>query len=552
MSLLEKKLLEKSVIDDAIYRKANVIFRKYGGTFPLNLVRMNAIGEDDLLEFIQTNFSISLVTQERLENISISIMNLVPAELAKRFRLIPFGVTQTEVRVAMSDPTEDKIITEIAFITGRSVQAFTAAESVISWALLKYYGVITESGSELESITAPDIPAAGTEAEEIPIPLVTRKKEKQVFPSSSAAAEETNDGEADTKSGGGEVITEMGGWESPFELSRTSTIDIEIPAGQALKESSQRHKRKTPTKLALPAPDAPGEPPVEKAEEHQEQKEPPGEKFPVILHDEIMEAAPKTEPEKEAKEENQAHDAVQDRDSSVSIAPTHIIGSTSTVAETIGRKESKIPVRKRVPTPAQAPPQIKKTTLPPPPTTKGAPTKTIDRSRVDRWSAFISTLTDTEKIIERTLSFLDTVFGPTVFLWKKKDVLEPYRFSLSIPKSTYGKLKKIVVQPTGFTEIWKCLEKGNFSLIKVSARKEYKSIVDINVDASWVDETLIVIIPVVIGKVKAGVLISVPTREWEDTPELQEIFSVIANTISKVFEKIIMERKKGSHGNPGP
>ena len=519
MSLLEKKLLEKGVITDFIYRKAAFISRKYGGTIPLNLVRINAIVEDDLLDFITSSLTVQSVGMERLSEITLSILNIVPTELAKRFRLIPFGTTQDVVKVIMSDPTDEKIIEEVAFITGRTVQVYCALESVISWALLKYYGVITESGNELNEITRPEIEGMEPEDGDFPIPLVTRKK------SDSRPGAEAKTGAPPAAEGAGERMSEMGDWEAPFELSRTSTVNIDFPVPPQEKElaAPRRYKRKTPTKIAIPRPDA----------------------------DEVAAAQPHAAPAAPAEEKPAAAKTIddevpsrQDRDSSVSIAPIYFIGSTSTVAETIRSPYPDAPPVKRRPSP------IKQQTIPPSPSAQpaGHASRAIDRSRVDRWAAFIATLSDTEKIIERTLSFLDTVFGPTIFLRKKKDILEPYRFSLSIPVTQQDKLKAYPIGRQGFDELWDCLDRGHFSLVEIPSRREYKPIVAINVDAGWEEKTLVLMIPIVLGGMQMGVLLAVPAREWGDTPQLQENFGVIEATLSRVFSKLIMERKKGGHG----
>ncbi len=557
MSLLEKKLLEKAVVDDATFRKASIITKKYGGTLMLNLVRINAIIEDDLLSFITEKFSIESVTMERLSEVKISILNIIPSELAKRFRLIPFGTNQQEVKLVMSDPTDRKIIDEVAYITGRKVQVFAALESVISWALLKYYGVLTESGSELVDTESASDARGGQESEEIPIPLVTRKKKDEAGPRTQKKGGEGKGREEAEKAPPAEEkeVPEMGGWDAPFELSRTSTIEIDfVPGKKEEAGQEKRYRRKTPTKVAIPAP---GEEATRQAVEAEAQEK------PVVLEHAVEEEAPKAgaraEPEspKAAPESPKAAPAapkkdkpkepVQDRDSSVSIAPVFIIGSTSTVAETIKQEMAAPKKVPSVPIKRRPSPVARQRTLPPG-VMKGVSPRSIDPSRVDRWAAFMNTLTDTEKIIERTLSFLDTVFGPAIFMRRKKDILEPYRFSLSIPKSMHPKLVRLAARKPAFEQIWECLESGSFSLAQVSSSGEYKGILEINVDAGWEDRSLVLIIPVIIGGVQAGVLVAVPAREWEVSQELQDIFKVIEQTLSGVFEKIIRERKKGGHG----
>jgi hypothetical protein len=642
MSLLEKKLLETTRINDAVYRKVNYITKKYGGTVPLNLVRMNALVEDDLLAFLTRHFGVPSLAMKDLENIGMSVLNLVPVELAKRFRILPFGVSGNDLMVVLSDPTDDKIIDEISFITGRRVQVYATLESIISWALLKYYGVITESGAEIPHTTMPEVPMDDHEEEEIPIPLVTRKR-KSAAPAPAPAPEPVQEKLPpepvkeeikDESEITGEVnIAEMGGWDAPFELSRASTIDVQPTlTRKELKEEKKRVKRRTPTKMAVPAPEVVRR--VEKKDERKEKEkaavtapepvprieerkrkqtaaqalgaalgmekkegaakapEPSKKEAPAAKVEAVPVPAPERPtpkpaakekapepskkeapaaraeavpvPERPAPKPSTIEKAVVDaaaaapvektktpekaaagektrleRDSSVSISPVYIIGPTTAVAETIGKKETEPKPRKSVPPPAA------RTTFPPPAPAKGAPGKTIEPSRVTRWATFLGTLSETDKVIDAALAFLDTAFGPTIFLRMKKQAASPYRFSLSVPKSMIDGLKKIVIEPPSFAPLWLSLEEGHFALTRVIVPPELQPIMEVNIDAGWEDNPLVLLIPIIIGRTKIGALLSVPTKEWTETPELHETFGVIENTLSKAFGKIIMERKKG-------
>ena len=572
MSLLDKRLLDSSIVTDVMYRKASAVTKKHGGTLPLNFVRINVIVEDDLLSFIKQNFNIPSVEQKDIANIRMGIINMIPPEMAERFRILPFDFSGKEIKVVMSDPTDQKIFDEIAFIVQRKVSVFAALESVISWALLKYYGVITDSGSELtESISYAPAPPEGDEEADMPIPLVTRIRPSSVPPPSEAVnvpEKSRPAGEAPAQ----QHPPEMGNWEAPFDLSRKPSPPearaTEAKAAEkeqsAQQPADKRFKRKTPTKVAIPVPQEAVEIDFETTQKDDaaartaETQAIDMDDSPIVLQEEVpdepepkyitlppagAEAPPETGAAKKEAEKKE-----QVRRSAVSISSVRIIGKASQVAETIS------PI---LMTASTGPPAIEAseaeggglTTYPPPKPSSGAPSyKTIDRNRVDRWVRFVGTLRDTEKVIERALAFLDAVLGPTVFLRKKKDTLTPYRFSLSVPKMLHEKLKDTVVGRNDFPEVWQCLGDRKFLLARISKNEVSQTIIDINSDARMEAKPMVLVVPIVIVNAQVGAVISVPTGSWENTPDMQETLALIESTLSKAFETIILESKKGSHG----
>jgi len=219
----------------------------------------------------------------------------------------------------------------------------------------------------------------------------------------------------------------------------------------------------------------------------------------------------------------------------ISITPIYFIGTTSTVAETITTKAPEPP-----PPPEAAPPAPPvKTTYPPP-----TPNRTIDAVRIEKWAAFIGTLETTDEIIDRTLTFFDSVFGPALFLRKRKDALAPYRFSPSISAPLQEKMGGLALKPPRPVDLWECFEKGSICMFNVPSVEHYREIVEINADAGWEEHPQLLIIPVTIASSRAGVLISVPTRQWINTPELNGVFETIASTLSQALTRIIMEKKR--------
>jgi type IV pilus assembly protein PilB len=69
-----------------------------------------------------------------------SVVRMVPAEVARKYRVIPVNKTDMTLTIAMADPCMVGAEDEIAFITGYSVKAAVASEIEVALAIDEYYG----------------------------------------------------------------------------------------------------------------------------------------------------------------------------------------------------------------------------------------------------------------------------------------------------------------------------------------------------------------------------------------------------------------------------
>jgi type IV pilus assembly protein PilB len=72
--------------------------------------------------------------------IEIDCLNLVPADIARRYTLIPLLVHQNRLIIAMDDPANTEPMTLLRFMTQYSIEAVIATRGDIEWAIAKYYG----------------------------------------------------------------------------------------------------------------------------------------------------------------------------------------------------------------------------------------------------------------------------------------------------------------------------------------------------------------------------------------------------------------------------
>ncbi|NDE13938.1 type IV-A pilus assembly ATPase PilB [bacterium] len=120
----------------------------------------------ELLEFVPVEKYLEImgkiyrVPHIRLDEKEIprAIVELIPREVAMKFKVIPVSQSANEIVVAMADPRELETINSVRFKTGLFARPVLAAESHILEALAKYYGrsnmdlaALEKQGQDLET-----------------------------------------------------------------------------------------------------------------------------------------------------------------------------------------------------------------------------------------------------------------------------------------------------------------------------------------------------------------------------------------------------------------
>lgn len=112
-----------------------------GGTIGLHLVRAGVIREGVLTTVLCAKLALPLVTDDELQRITPEIAALLPREVAVVSRVVPLEAHEAPwLSVAMSDPTDDRTVAEVARITGFRLRLKVAPESELSLTLERLYG----------------------------------------------------------------------------------------------------------------------------------------------------------------------------------------------------------------------------------------------------------------------------------------------------------------------------------------------------------------------------------------------------------------------------
>ena len=160
--LFKAGLVSAMQLEDALE-----VQRREGGKLGAVLVRLGTTSEERIAE--------TLARQKGLEHVDLSVVRvdraaatLIPERLARRRGVIPIGIEDGHLRLAMSDPLDIATIDDVAIRTGRPIVPVVGTPSQISHAIDRY--LTGEVFIEAEEATPP--PPTEEEiaaAEDVPI-----------------------------------------------------------------------------------------------------------------------------------------------------------------------------------------------------------------------------------------------------------------------------------------------------------------------------------------------------------------------------------------------
>jgi type IV pilus assembly protein PilB len=131
-------LLASSIITEEQLKEALNVQRKDGGRLGTNLVKLGFITEDKLVSFLSKQYGVPAINLSEYK-IDPPVLKLVPAEMAKKYLIMPVARVGATLTIAMSDPSNVFAIDDLKFMTGYNVDVVVSSESAIISAITKYY-----------------------------------------------------------------------------------------------------------------------------------------------------------------------------------------------------------------------------------------------------------------------------------------------------------------------------------------------------------------------------------------------------------------------------
>ncbi len=115
------------------------------------LIAKEVLAKVDVLKTVAMQLGMDVISLADQE-ISQEVIQQVPVQIARRYKVIPVVETDAALTVALSDPLNIEILDSLRYLLKRNVEAVVALDEEIAGALDKYYGRAEKS---IEDILAP-------------------------------------------------------------------------------------------------------------------------------------------------------------------------------------------------------------------------------------------------------------------------------------------------------------------------------------------------------------------------------------------------------------
>jgi len=136
--LVEGKLIKRKQLSEAL--KIN---KKTGQRIGQILIEMGWTTEVDICRTLSKQANIPMVSLKN-KKIDQKIFSLVPAKVCHKKRVVPIGLRDNKLWVAMNNPTDYGTVDDISFITGYPVKVAVALEKEIMDQILRYHSPIDD------------------------------------------------------------------------------------------------------------------------------------------------------------------------------------------------------------------------------------------------------------------------------------------------------------------------------------------------------------------------------------------------------------------------
>lgn len=135
-SLVQKGFITEDQLQQTL--KAQLI---YGGHLGTCLLEFGYVNESQLGRVLAETFEVGYASVEMFEDINHAIIDTVSRKVVERCHVIPFGLDDSVLQVAMIDPKNVAAVDEIAAVARYKVVPWVAPEARIYQAMERYYSI---------------------------------------------------------------------------------------------------------------------------------------------------------------------------------------------------------------------------------------------------------------------------------------------------------------------------------------------------------------------------------------------------------------------------
>ncbi len=140
---LGELLLKENLITEEQLKQALEFQRSNGLKLGSALIKLGLVSEEDIAMILSKQLGYPSINISKFE-VEPDVLSLIPADLARKYTLLPLHRMGHILTVAMADPTNLTAIEDIRFKTELNVQPVVAPETPLKMAIEKYYGSSTD------------------------------------------------------------------------------------------------------------------------------------------------------------------------------------------------------------------------------------------------------------------------------------------------------------------------------------------------------------------------------------------------------------------------
>ncbi len=137
---LGEMLIEAGVIDKTQLNSALAHQKQWGGKLASILIELGYLDEKIVASVLEKQLNVICVSLKDIK-ISPDARKLIDADTAQKYEIIPidFSKERETLTLAMSDPTDLKVIDELSFLLGLEIKPVLAIKSAITRTIQKIY-----------------------------------------------------------------------------------------------------------------------------------------------------------------------------------------------------------------------------------------------------------------------------------------------------------------------------------------------------------------------------------------------------------------------------
>lgn len=134
--LINSSLITSNQLEEAIEYQCI-----YGGRLGTSLIELGLIEEDQMARALSRLLKLNYIKPELLMDVAKTILNLIPAEIALKYQVVPYHKKGNKLYVALKEASDLKLLDELSFKLNHVIIPLAIPEVRLKLALKKHYGM---------------------------------------------------------------------------------------------------------------------------------------------------------------------------------------------------------------------------------------------------------------------------------------------------------------------------------------------------------------------------------------------------------------------------